>query len=120
REHEHFGLVALPRPQLPQPLDRPAECELSAAEPLDEVPAPAGPEGLERAQVLVDSAVAAGDTLAADPVACDDALALEHELRERARVALAGEEPRGERPAPLRRRRTGCARAGESSSVTLL
>ena len=40
-EHERLRLVALARPQLAQPLDGAAERELRAAEPLDEVAAPA-------------------------------------------------------------------------------
>ena len=88
-EHERLRLVAVPRPQLAQPLDRAAERELRAAEPLDEVAAPARAERLERAQLGVDGAVAAGDPLAADAVARDDPLALEQELGERAPVRLA-------------------------------
>jgi signal transduction histidine kinase len=119
-EHERLRLAAFARPQLAQPLHRPAERELGAAEALDEVAAPARPERLERTQLLVDGAVAAGDALAADAVACDDALPLEQELRQRAPVEVAGEERRGERPTPLRRRHGGCARAGEAPSVRLL
>ena len=75
---------------LPQPLDCAGERELGAAEPFDEVAAPAGADRLEILQLRVDGAVAA-DPLA-DAVASDDALALEQELRERAPVGRAGEE----------------------------
>ena len=115
REHERLRLVAVARPQLAQPLDRAAERELRAAEPLDEVAAAAGPERLERAQLRVHGAVAAGDALAAHAVARDDALPLEQQLRERAAVRLPREEAGRERPAALRRRRPrprACARSG--------
>src|SRR5947208_13855443 len=76
-EHEWLLLLAVLRLELPQTFDRAAERELGAAEPFDEVAAPAEPEGLERAQLTVDGAVAALDPFAADAVAGDDALALE-------------------------------------------
>jgi hypothetical protein len=80
-EHERVG--SSPRgAQLAQPLDRSAERELRAAQALDEVAAAAEPERLERLQLAVDGAVAAGDALGADAVAGDDALALEQQLRE--------------------------------------
>ena len=91
-DHERLGLLAFPRPELAQPLDRAAEGELGAAEPLDEVAAPAEPERLERLQLAVDRAVAAGDPLRPDAVASDDPLPLEQELGERAPVGLAREE----------------------------
>ena len=62
-EHERLRLLPVARPQLAQPLDRAAERELRAAEALDEVAAPAEAERLERAQLAVDGAVAAGDPL---------------------------------------------------------
>ena len=62
REHERVALlVALA--QLAQPFDGAAERELRAAEAFDEVAAPAEAERLERAQLGVDGAVAAGDAL---------------------------------------------------------
>src|SRR3954470_19021394 len=76
-EHERLGVVAFARAQLAQPLDRAAERELRAAEPLDEVAAAAGTERLERPQLAVDRAVAAGDPLAANAVPGDDALPFE-------------------------------------------
>src|SRR5206468_1729451 len=92
-----------------------AERKLRTAEPLHEVAAPAGAERLERAQLAVHRAVAAGDSLGADGVAGHDAVPLEQELRERAPVGLGTrEEPRRERPASLRRRRTVRAPPGEA------
>ena len=92
-EHERLRLLPVPRPQLAQALDRAAERELRAAEALDEVAAAARAERLERTQLGVDRAVAAGDALAADGVARDDPLPLEQQLRERPPVGLgAGEE----------------------------
>jgi hypothetical protein len=115
-EDERLLLLVLARPELAQPLDRAAERELRAAEPLDEVAAAAKPQGLERLQLAVDGAVAAGDSLAADTVARDDPLPLEQELGEGAAVGVAGEQPVGERPAPLGRRcgpSCGGVRTGE-------
>ena len=85
-QDERLLLLVLARPELAQPLDRAAERELRAAEPLDEVAAAAEPERLERLQLAVDGAVAAGDSLAADAVAGDDPLPLEQELGEGAAV----------------------------------
>ena len=65
----------------------PGERELRAAEPLDEVAAAAGADGLERRQLPVDGAVPARDPLGADAVTRHDPLPLEQELRERAPVA---------------------------------
>src|SRR6185312_5763390 len=83
--------------------DRARERELRAAEPLDEVAAPAGPDVLERLELAVDRAVAAGDPLRPDAVARDDPLPLEQELRQGPAVgrdrAPGCEQPRGERPA---------------------
>ena len=89
--------------QLAQPLDGAAERELRAAEALDEVAAAAEAERLERAQLGVDGAVAAGDALGADAVAGDDALPLEQQLGERA---------------PLRRRRRRAARCATSGPAS--
>ena len=115
-EHERLRLVVLPRPQLPQPLDSSAERELRAAEPFDEVAAPARAERLERPQLAVDRAVAAGNPLGPDGVARDDAVPLEQQLRERAPVGLAAGEQLGrERPASLRRGRAMRAGAGEAA-----
>ena len=72
--------------QLAQALDRARQRELGAAEPLDEVAAPAGADRLEILQLRVDGAVAARDPLAAHAVARDDALPLEQQLRERTPV----------------------------------
>src|SRR5438067_599057 len=99
---EHLHLVG-PFAQLAEPLDRAAERELRAAETLDEVAAPAEPERLERAQLRVHRAVAARDALGADAVTGDDALPLEQQLRERAPVGRAREQPLGARPAALSR-----------------
>ena len=101
-EHERVGVVPA-LAQLAQPLDRAAERELRAAEPLDEVAAPAEAERLERAQLGVDRAVAAGDALGADAVAGDDPLPLEQQLGERAPVRLR------------RRRAARCATSGPAS-----
>ena len=92
-EHERLRLVAVARTKLAQPLDRAAERELRAAEPFDEVAATAGAERLERAQLGVHRAVAAGNALTAHAVARDDALTLEQELGERAAVRLTREQP---------------------------
>ena len=73
----------------------PGERELRAAEALDEVAAPAGADRLEILQLAVDGAVAARDALGAHAVARDDPLPLEQQLRERAPVGAAGEEPVG-------------------------
>ena len=83
---ERFGLLALARAQLPQPFHCAAERELRAAEPLDEVAASADAERLERLQLAVHRAVAAGDPLGADAVARDDPLALEQQLGESAAI----------------------------------
>ena len=100
------------RPELAQPLDGAGKRELRPAETLDEVPATARPEGLERAELAVHRAVAAAHALAAHPVARHDPLALEEKLRQGAAIRLVGEERSGERPATLRRRgsRHSCAR----------
>ena len=100
-QDERLLLLVLARPELAQPLDRAAERELRAAEPLDEVAAAAEPQRLERLQLAVDGAVAAGDPFAAHTVAGDDPLPLEQELGQRAAVGVAREEPLGERPAAL-------------------
>ena len=101
-EHERVGLVAFPRPQLAQPLDRAAKRKLRAAEAFDEVAAPAEAENLERLQLPVDGAVAAWDALAADAVARDDSLPLEQQLGERAPVRLlARKQALRPRPAAL-------------------
>ena len=63
-EHEHVALVDRARrvrAKLAQPLDRTGQRELRTAETLDEVPAPADAERLERAQLAVDRAVPALD-----------------------------------------------------------
>ena len=106
------------RPQLAQPLDRAAERELRAAEPLDEVAAPAEAERLERLQLAVDRAVAAGDALGADAVARDDPLPLEQQLGERAAVGRGPAKSRaGERPAALRRGDLARARGARSGAA---
>ena len=87
-----------PWPQLRSRSTAPPQRELRAAEPLDEVAAPARAERLERPQLAVDRAVAAGDPLAADGVAGDDAVPLEQ----------AAPRARGDR---ARRRRTAAPRA---------
>ena len=98
---EHERIVLDPTPELPQPFHRTGERELRPAEPFHEVSTPTGAKGLERAQLAVDGAVAAGDALAADPVAHDDALALEQQLREGAPVDGGREQPCRQRPATL-------------------
>ena len=123
REHERLGLLPVLRPQLAQPLDGAAERELRAAEPLDEVAAAAEAERLQRPQLAVDRAVAAGNPFGADAVAGDDPLPLEQQLGERRRSGPAGPEEAGrssdQRPcvaviSPARRRekRRGRARSG--------
>ena len=67
--------------------------------PFDEVAAPAEAERLERLQLAVDGAVAAGDSLAADAVAGDDALPLEQQLGQRPRRGLGRSRGRGARSA---------------------
>ena len=56
---EHERLRLLVASMLPQPLDCAGERELGAAEPFDEVAAPAGADRLEILQLRVDGAVAA-------------------------------------------------------------
>src|SRR5207302_535398 len=101
-EDERLRLVALARPELAQPLDRSAESELGAAESFDEVAATARSERLERLQLAVHRAVAAGDSLRADGIARHDAVAFEEKLGERATVGDAVEQRLCERPAALR------------------
>ena len=98
RRGKHERLVVFRLAQLAQPLDSAGQRELRAAEALDEVAAPAGADGLERPQLPVDRAVAAGNPFSADAVARDDPLPLEQELCERAPACdrLAGEQPRRE------------------------
>ena len=86
REDERLRSSSSPAAQLAQPLDGAPERELRAAEALDEVAASAEAERLERAQLPVDRAVAARDSLGADAVARDDSLPLEQQLGERAAV----------------------------------
>src|SRR5439155_1749815 len=86
QQREDLRLLVLLRPQLSGPLDRAGQRELRAAESLDEVAAPADAERLQRAQLSVHRAVAAGNSFAAHAVAHDNALTLEQELRERARI----------------------------------
>jgi len=89
---------------LAEALDGAGKGELRPAEPFDEVPPAADPEGLELAQLAVDGRVTARDALGSDPVPRDDPLALEQELGERPRVRLAREQAGGRRPPPLRGR----------------
>src|SRR5207247_9323896 len=103
-EHEALGLLVLDRTQLPQSLDGARERELCAAEAFDEVAAAADAERLERLQLSVDHAVAAGDPLAADAVAGDDPLPLEQELGERAALGSTREQALREGPAAQGRR----------------
>ena len=119
-EDERLGLVLLARAQLTQPLDSPAQRELGSAETFHEVAAPAGAERLERAQLSVDRAVAAGDSLGADGVARHDAVPFQQELGKRSAVGLAAVEERSrERPAPLGRGRAVYARAREAPSAPI-
>ena len=85
-DYERLRLLAFLRAELPKPLDGAAEGELRAAQPLDEVAAPAEAECLESLELPVDGAVAARDPLGADAVPRDDSLALEQKLGERAPV----------------------------------
>src|SRR5581483_8216297 len=94
--------VAVPLAQLAEAFDRAAERELRSAEALDEVAAAAETEGLQRAQLAVDRAVAPGDPFGADGLAGDDPVALEQQLRQGAAVGSAGEEPGRRRPPSLR------------------
>ena len=90
-EDERFSVLGVA--ELAKPLDSAGKGELRAAETLDEVAATADADRLERAQLRVDGAVAAGDALAADAVPGDDALALQQELGQRAPVARTFEQP---------------------------
>ena len=112
------SVVARRVTQLAQPLDRAGQRELRAAEPLDEVAAAAGADRLERAQLAVDGAVAAGDPLGADAVARHDPLPLEQQLRERASVGRASRRPKS-RPASDQRPggRTSAPRRGHARSA---
>src|SRR6266508_5964402 len=114
-QHERLRLVSLARTQLAQALDRAGRRKLRAAEALDEVAATADAQRLEIAQLAVHGAVAAGDSLAADAVARDDALPLEQELSESAPVRPVREQPCRRRPAALRRRDVGGALPGEAA-----
>jgi hypothetical protein len=96
--------------KLAQPFDRPGQCELGAAESLDEISAPADPERLERAELGIDGAVAALHALPADAVARDDALPLEQELGQRAALGALREKRSRQCPAALGRGRSGCPR----------
>src|SRR6266545_4976059 len=114
-QHERLRFVSLARTQLAQALDRAGRRKLRAAEALDEVAAAADAQRLEVAQLAVHSAVAAGDSLAADAVARDDALPLEQELGESAPVWPVRKQPCRRRPAALRRRDVGGALPGEAA-----
>ena len=92
REHERVVLGAPLRSSRSRST-APGERELRAAEPLDEVPATTGADRLERAQLAVHGAVPAGDALAADAVAHDDALSLEQQLGESAPIDGRREQP---------------------------
>ena len=105
-EHERLRLLRVTGAKLAESLDRTPERELRTAQTFDEVAPPTGSEGLERPELTVDGAEAAGDPLPPDPVSRDDPLPLEQELGQRTPVGLAVcEEPRRKRPAALRRRR---------------
>ena len=114
-EHERVGVLGT-LAQIAQPLDRAAERELRAAETLDEVAAPAQPERLERTQLCVHRAVAAGNPLGADAVARDDPLPFEQELGERTAIGRTAEEALGARPASARSR-SGPGRGGGRSGA---
>ena len=111
------GLVAA---QAAQALDRRGERELRAAEPLDEVAAPRRAERLEVRELGVERREAALDPLGQGLLAGDDAVALEHDLRQRADPLAvggrAGEQRRGQRPAALDLRRGRAAAAGEAAA----
>src|SRR5256885_13931361 len=81
-----------------QPPDRTPDRELRTAESLDEVTAPAEAERLERTQLRVHRAVAAGDSLGANTVAGDDSLPFEEELGKRPAIGRFAEQARGARP----------------------
>src|SRR5439155_14848748 len=119
REHERLGLLPA-LAQLADALDRAAERELRAAEPLDEVAAATEPEGLERPKLGVDGPVAAGDALGAHAVARDDAVPLEQQLGERTPIGRTREEAVGARPAAGRRGRSPRAATGEAARPPLL
>ena len=87
---------------LAQALDGSGESELRSAQSLDEVAAATDAQRLEVPQLAVHGRVAARHALAADAVARDDALALEKQLGERARVRVAREDRGGPGPAALR------------------
>src|SRR5262249_58305024 len=90
------------------------------AEPLREVAAAAEAGRLERAQLGVTRAVAAGDPFAAHAVTRDDPLPLEQQLGERSPVRRGGEQPLGCGPAPLRRGRRPGAAAREAAGPPFL
>src|SRR6266545_1757019 len=100
-DHERLGLLALLGPKLAEPLDGAAERELRAAETFDEVATPAETEGLERLQLSVDRAIAAGDPFSTNAVSGHDPMSLEDELRKRAAIWLSRKQTIRRRPAAL-------------------
>jgi hypothetical protein len=101
-EHECVGILG-PLAQIAQPLDRATERELRTAEALDEVAAPAQAERLERPQLRVHCAVAAGNPLGTDSVARHDSLPFEQELGEGTAIGRVDEQSRGEQLVPEER-----------------
>jgi hypothetical protein len=86
---------------LTEALDGSGQSELRSTQSLDEVAPAAGAQRLEAPQLTVHGRVPTGHALAADAVAGDDALALEEQLGECARVRVALEDRRRAGPAPL-------------------
>src|SRR5262245_61934420 len=119
REHQRLGVLPA-LAQLAEALDRASERELGTAEPFDEVATATQTERLERTELRVDGAVTARNPLRPDAVARHDPVPLEEELRERAPVRRAGEEPVGPGPAAGRRSRPLGPPAGEAARPPLL
>src|ERR671910_1501120 len=76
-EDDRLGRLAIPRAKLAKSLDGAAERELRSAEPFHEVAAARQSQRLERLELAVDGAVAAGDPFGAHAVARDDPLPLQ-------------------------------------------
>jgi hypothetical protein len=84
---------AADRAACPQPLDRPGERELGAAEPLQEVATTGDPERLKLRELGVDRGEATGDPLGEHLLAGDDPVALEQQLAERAPAPIHTTSP---------------------------
>src|SRR5919206_2345208 len=117
-EHERRALVV--GPLAAQALDRAGQRELRPAEALDEVAAPAGADGLELRERVVQAGEAAGDALGQHLLARDDAVALEQQLGQRApparRLGRRAEQRLGQRPAALDLRLGAAATPGAEAA----